>query len=116
MSLTLGMITIDTTDPEPLAAWWADQTGAEIAETNDGGFVVLRGGGLPVQLAFQKVEDPTPGKNKAHLDLGTADRDAEVERLQAAGATLIEQRGDESFRWVTLADPQGNQFDVYQDH
>ncbi len=38
--------------------------------------------------------------------------DAQVDRLVAVGARLIERRGDEDFRWVTLADPQGNQFDV----
>ena len=40
------------------------------------------------------------------------DLDAEVERLLGVGATLVERRGDESFRWVTLADPDGNQFCV----
>ena len=28
------------------------------------------------------------------------------------GASLVERRGDESFRWVTLADPDGNEFCV----
>ncbi len=112
MTLTLGMVTIDTSDATSLSQWWAEQTGAEIAQTNDGWFVVLKGGGLPVWLAFQKVEDPTPGKNRVHLDLMSPDLDSEVDRLLSAGATLVERRGDESFRWVTLADPQGNQFCV----
>lgn len=112
MTLTLGMITVDSTDAEPLAQWWAEQTAAAITETNDGWFVVVKGGELPLMLAFQKVEEVTPGKNKVHLDLSAPDLDAEVDRLVAAGATLVERRGDESFRWVTLADPQGNLFDV----
>jgi predicted enzyme related to lactoylglutathione lyase len=115
MTLTLGMITVDTTDAESLGRWWAEQTGAEVVQTNDGWFVVLRGGGLPVMLAFQKVEQPTPGKNKLHLDLAAGELDAEVDRLVAAGASLVARRGDESFRWVTLADPQGNEFDVAQE-
>jgi predicted enzyme related to lactoylglutathione lyase len=114
MALTLGMVTIDTLEAEPLARWWAEQTGAEVTQSNGGSFVVLAGGGLPVMLAFQKVDEPTPGKNRIHLDLGAVDLDAEVERLVAAGATLVERRGDESFRWVTLTDPQGNEFDVAQ--
>lgn len=114
MTLTLGMVTIDTTDAESLARWWAEQTGAAVSQANDGWFVVLEGGGLPVTLGFQKVEDPTPGKNRIHLDLGADDLDAEVERLVAAGAGLVGRRGDEGFRWVTLADPQGNEFDVAQ--
>jgi hypothetical protein len=106
------MITTDTLDPEPLATWWAEQTGASITENYGGEFVILTGGTLPFRLAFQKVPDPTPGKNKVHVDFGAADLDAEVDRLVGAGATLVGHRGDESFRWVTLADPQGNEFCV----
>jgi hypothetical protein len=73
---------------------------------------VVAGGALPVLMAFQKVDDPTPGKNRLHLDVTAPDVDAEVERLQGAGATLVGRRGDDSFRWVTMADPQGSQFCV----
>jgi hypothetical protein len=112
MTLTPGMITTDTLDPEPLANWWAEQTGAAVTQNYEGEFLVVSGGALPVRLAFQKVPDPTPGKNRVHVDLGAPDLDAEVDRLVAAGATLVGRRGDESFRWVTLADPQGNEFCV----
>lgn len=108
------MITTDCADPEPLATWWAEQTGAEIDQNYGGEFITVKGGGLPLVLAFQKVPDPTPGKNRVHVDLSAADLDAEVERLLAAGATLVGRRGDESFRWVTLADPAGNEFCVAQ--
>jgi predicted enzyme related to lactoylglutathione lyase len=73
---------------------------------------MVSGGGLPGLLSFQKVDDPTPGKNRIHLDLTAEDLDAEVDRLLGAGATLVAHRGDENFRWVTLADPDGNQFCV----
>ena len=112
MTLTLGMVTIDTHDADALADWWAEQMGAEVMERNDGWYVVLQGGTLPIRLSFQKVEDPTPGKNRIHLDVMTDDLDAEVDRLMGGGATLVERRGDESFRWVTLADPHGNEFCV----
>ena len=112
MTLKLGMVTINTTDAEALARWWAEQTNAEITQTNEGWFVVLEGGGLPVMLAFQKVDDQSVGKNSIHLDLAAPDLDAEVDRLLTAGATLVERRGEKSFQWVTLADPHGNEFDV----
>ncbi|GAB2861288.1 VOC family protein [Myroides odoratimimus subsp. xuanwuensis] len=108
------MVTIDTLDAEPLARWWAEQTGAAVTQTNDGWFAVVEGGGLPVMLAFQQVEDPTPGKNRVHLDLSTDDLDAEVDRLLGAGATLVGRREMGDFHWVTLADPDGNQFCVAQ--
>lgn len=112
MSLSLAMVTVDSTDPAPLALWWAEQTDASIAQNFDDWFLVLAGGGLPMRLAFQKVDEVTPGKNKLHLDLSATDPDAEVERLVAAGATLVAEHGDEGFAWTTLADPQGNQFCV----
>ena len=112
MTLSLGMITIDTTDATRLAGWWAEQTGSRVVQDYGGGHLILAGGGLPALLAFQQVDDPTPGKNKVHLDLSADDRDAEVERLLAVGATLVGRRGDENFTWVTLADPDGNQFCV----
>ncbi|WP_436697660.1 VOC family protein [Nocardioides sp. BYT-33-1] len=112
MALTLGMITTDSTDPVPLAAWWAGRFGAEVDDPYGGEFVFVRGGSLPVALAFQKVDDPSPGKNRLHLDLGAPDLDAEVERLVAAGATMVGRRGEEGFSWVTLKDPAGNEFCV----
>jgi predicted enzyme related to lactoylglutathione lyase len=116
MTLTPITITWDTTDPEPLAAWWAEQTGARVTATNDGWFVVVQGGNLPLQLAFQKVPDPTPGKNRLHLDFTASDVDAEVDRLVAAGASIVGHRNAGDFQWVTLADPQGNEFCVAPAH
>lgn len=116
MALTLGMVTTDTTDARALASWWAEQTGAEVHDSDDGWFVMLTGGTLPVRLAFQKVEEVSPGKNRLHLDLTAEDLDTEVDRLLAAGAGLVARRGGESFRWVTLADPQGNEFCVSGPH
>ena len=65
------------------------------------------------QLGFQKVPDPTPGKNRVHLDFRTADIDGEASRLTAAGATELERHQfGENYRWVVLADPEGNEFCV----
>lgn len=114
MTVSLAMITFDSADPVPLAEWWAEQTGAEVGDTNDGWFVTISGGSIPVRLGFQKVSDPTPGKNKVHLDLLAPDIDAEAARLVEAGATEVARQDMGGFRWITLADPQGNQFCVAQ--
>ena len=67
-------------------------------------------------LAFQKVDDPTPGKNKVHLDIHTDDDlDAEVARWTAAGATDLGTRNAGDFSWVTLADPDGNRMEFQVD-
>ena len=43
-----------------------------------------------------------------HLDLTCADVTAEVKRLTALGARVLADRG----QWVTMADPEGNEFDI----
>lgn len=111
MALALGMITTDSTDPLPLAQWWADRLDGDVVEENQGWFVVVA---TPSgTLAFQKVSETTPGKNKLHLDLGTSgDLGGEVERLVAAGAILVAERTEGDHTWFTLTDPQGNEFCV----
>lgn len=111
MPITPIMVTVDATDPVPLARWWAERTGGEIVEENEGWYVVVR---LPagLRLAFQKVDDPTPGKNRLHLDFKADDLDAEVAALRAAGAGHVADHQMPGFRWVVLSDPDGNQFCV----
>ncbi|MBM7369479.1 VOC family protein [Gordonia hydrophobica] len=113
MTLSIGMITTDTLDARRLGTWWADALGGTVVEENDGWFVVVAlGEGRPL-LAFQKVDDPTSGKNRLHLDLQADDRTAAVADLVAAGATVIEERSmGDGFVWTTLADPDGNEFCV----
>ena len=45
-------------------------------------------------------------KHRVHLDIGVADRAADVQRLTALGATL----SFESDTWTTMLDPEGNEF------
>lgn len=113
MTLTAAMVTFDTLDARALAAWWAEQVGGEVRDEMDGWFVMVTPStpdGLT--LGFQKVADPTPGKNRIHLDLGAPDREVEVERLLSAGATLVGRHEVQGYPWVVLADPDGNQFCV----
>ncbi|MCL2467334.1 MAG: VOC family protein [Micrococcales bacterium] len=112
MSISVGMVTFDTTDARALAAWWAEQTGGTVVDEMEGFFVMVT---TPtgVDLGFQKVPDPTPGKNRLHLECGSADPGTEVERLVAAGATLVAFHDEiPDFTWTVLADPDGNQFCV----
>lgn len=117
MTLTLGAITFDSREPEPLAAWWAERFGARIDATNDGFFVTVSGGALPCGLAFQRVDDPTPGKNRLHLDvMASGDLDEQAAELVAAGAVLVGKRAIGDFEWITLEDPDGNEFCLAGQH
>lgn len=112
MSLDVAMITFDCSDPDALAGWWAQALGGEVNAVAPGEFVMVAQDEGPT-LGFQKVPDPTPGKNRVHLDLHAADKDAEVKRLVELGAreTGRHSFGPE-FDWVVLADPDGNAFCV----
>jgi predicted enzyme related to lactoylglutathione lyase len=112
MALNVEMVTFDCSDPAKLADWWAQQFGGTTHELIPGEFIaVIRSEGP--RLGFQKVPDPTPGKNRVHLDFSAADVDAEASRLTAAGATEVgRHKFGDNFRWVVLADPEGNVFCV----
>ena len=112
MSLSLEMITLDCTDPQRLAAWWAGAVGGDLVSLPGTDFVMVAREGWPA-LGFQRVDDPTPGQTRVHMDLMTSDLDAEVERLVGLGATETGRHSiDGGFRWVVMADPDGNVFCV----
>jgi predicted enzyme related to lactoylglutathione lyase len=112
MTLKVEMVTFDCDDPARLASWWADQVGGTTQELIPGEFIaVMRPDGA--RLGFQKVPDPTPGKNRVHLDFSAEDVDGEVSRLTEAGANEVgRNQFSENFRWVVMADPEGNVFCV----
>lgn len=110
--MKLHMITIDCADATTLSRWWADALGGEVLEENDGWFCIVKIPDWPMNLGFQKVEHPTPGKNRAHLDLGGDNSAEQVSRLVAAGATVIDTHSMGDYSWTVLADPEENQFCV----
>lgn len=112
MTLSLEMITIDCADPPGLAGWWAAAIGGEVVALSGGGFTLVAREGWPA-LGFQRVDHPTPGKNRMHVDLMTADLDAEVARLVGLGAVETARHSVEGgLRWAVMADPDGNVFCV----
>ncbi|MCV7069094.1 VOC family protein [Mycolicibacterium farcinogenes] len=110
MGLSVEMITVDSADPDALAQWWAQALGGEVNAVMPGEFVMVAQPEGP-RLGFQKVADPTPGKNRVHLDLAATDGEAEVARMVSLGARETERHSfGENFSWVVLADPEGNAF------
>jgi predicted enzyme related to lactoylglutathione lyase len=113
VSVTIRQVAIDTADPQRLADWWAEQTGG-VVYADLGQYVMVGIGSREngFSLCFQRVDEPTPGKNRLHLDCSATDVDAEVRRFVAAGAKLVRQHKTDGFAWTVLADPDGNQFCV----
>ena len=67
------------------------------------------------RLLFIEVPEAKQGKNRLHFDLRPNDvkRDDEVARLLSLGATEVaDHHQPDGSGWVTLADPEGNEFCV----
>jgi hypothetical protein len=117
MSIRIRNITIDCADPFALAQFWAEVTGYREDPENGNApgdpEALLLGPANSPNLLFVSVQDPKQVKNRFHLDLQPTDRtrDEEVARVRALGATLFaDHRRPDGSGWVTLADPEGNEF------
>jgi len=66
------------------------------------------------RILFQRVPEAKLGKNRLHLDLRTAGDDPEQvrARLVERGAVVLHAGSQGPFSWVTMTDPEGNEFCV----
>jgi Glyoxalase-like domain len=64
------------------------------------------------RILFQLVPEPKQVKNRVHLDfwVGEDNVEAEQARLAASGATFLHSGRQGPHTWVTMADPEGNEF------
>ena len=62
---------------------------------------------------FQEVPEAKTVKNRAHIDIRVA-KDADLEAIRAAlvarGATVLHEGRQGPHTWVTMTDPEGNEF------
>ena len=115
MACRFSEVVVDARDPETLATWWAEVLGYRVLSREDGEVEIgpeAGFGGPAPTLVFARVDDPSPGKSRLHVDVSPTDRDqdAELQRLLDLGAVPADvgQTGEES--WHVLADPEGNPF------
>jgi hypothetical protein len=112
-------VTFDCAHPRTLARFWSEVTGYAIAEERDD-YARLH---APDQrgvrhLLFFQVPEPKSSKNRVHIDLASRTPETEIERLVALGASLVDPgdspqwRTGNGTRWVTMRDPEGNEFCV----
>lgn len=77
--------------------------------------------GVGARIWFQQVPEPKTGKNRLHFDLRLAQPSnspeerlaharAKAEQLVAAGAKVLYEMSEYGSNWLTLADPEGNEF------
>jgi hypothetical protein len=131
-------VTFDCADPHPLADWWAETLGWQVEPSNEAfirkmvdqghaseaettthrGVLVWRSGAAIVEpdsgrrVLFQVVPEPKTVKNRVHLDVrvGVDRIEDELSRLTARGARFLHRGQQGPYSWVTLADPEGNEF------
>jgi hypothetical protein len=135
-------VTVDAADPHTLADWWAETLGWAVEPSDEGfirkmiaegyaseadtrvhnGTLVWKdgaairhpaGGDFP-RVLFQAVPEAKTVKNRVHLDVrvGADHVEAEVRKLTGRGASFLHRGRQGPHTWVTLADPEGNEFCV----
>jgi predicted enzyme related to lactoylglutathione lyase len=114
--MILRHVTVDCADPFALATFWSSVTGWPMSDEDrpgdPGALLQAPSPGVP-GLLFSRVPEGKTVKNRVHIDWMPTERtrDAEVQRALTLGATLLEDhRTPEGPGWVTLQDPEGNEF------
>ena len=115
MGAVLREIVIDCNDPRLVADFWGQVLGWDVQESGHGElWMSATGAPFPdLLLVFGEVPERKTIKDRIHLDVSPVgcDRDQEVARLIALGATRVDI-GQGEQPWVVLADPEGNEFCV----
>ncbi|WP_280218445.1 VOC family protein [Nocardia neocaledoniensis] len=113
MSLTVDNITYDCANAGALAQFYAQLLERTVdPEASEFFATVGQTEGASPVLMFIQVPDKTPGKNVIHLDLHAPDWREHVDRAIALGAKHIGDFDEYGQQWATLADPEGNLFDI----
>ena len=133
MRTRIAGIHIDCHDPNRLAEFWAEVLGFEVYASKSWDAVVSLGekelkareewagirskdASVP-RITFAKVPEDKVVKNRVHLDLLTADREAAKGRILAFGGEIVEERSryvegqpKDNYGWTVMQDPEGNEF------
>jgi predicted enzyme related to lactoylglutathione lyase len=123
----IANVTFSCAEPRELGRFWANALGwpdeeiderflqqlraAGMDERELTSFYVTRppGGGRP-RFLFQRREKSRPSSYPIHLDFATDDREAEIERLTSAGASVVETKVGTNVTFTIMRDPDGNPF------
>lgn len=134
-------VVVDSGNPHEQAKWWAAALGWRVEPTDsdfirgllaaghareqdtveyDGQLVWRVGAAISdpdkpasPRVLFQVVPESKSVKNRLHLDVrGGEDKEAVAASLVEAGASILYRESQGPFDWITLADPEGNEFCV----
>ncbi|MDQ2968751.1 MAG: hypothetical protein M3R37_10600 [Actinomycetota bacterium] len=125
----IGNVTFSCAEPRELGKFWADALGWPAEEVDEGFLQKLRDAGMDEReltafyvtrppdsgrprFLFQRREKSRPASYPIHLDFHSDDREAEIERLAGAGASVVETKVGTNLTFTILRDPDGNPFCV----
>ena len=112
MPVTLENVVFDCADATALATFWAGVLSSEVDAGGNGFFATVNRAADRPTFMFIQVPEPRTGKNRLHVDLASADWSAELDRLVGLGAKRLAEHDEYGTHWITLADPEGNVFDL----
>jgi hypothetical protein len=125
-------VTIDAASPGALGAFWCQVLGYVEEPPPDGfgswdealdalgidrsdpdrAFAIVDPAGASPRVFFLKVPEPKTAKNRVHLDVsvGADLLQARAAELAGLGARIIAEFDEPEGHWITMADPEGNEF------
>ncbi|QUQ68660.1 VOC family protein [Kutzneria sp. CA-103260] len=112
MGTIVYAITFDCANAAELAEFWARATDRAVDPDASEVFASIDGKDDRPRMMFIKVSEGKTAKNRVHLDLVSTDLDAEAARLVSLGAARGGEFTEAGAHWITLADPEGNEFDL----
>jgi predicted enzyme related to lactoylglutathione lyase len=107
-------VVLDCSEPEKLMGFWREALGFRVHFAGPSLAVLVSHDVNASPLILQRVPEPKAGKNRMHVDIVTEDVEVEVKRLEGLGARRLHDGvlSVGPVRWVTMADPESNEFCV----
>jgi Glyoxalase-like domain len=115
MNASIYAVTFDCEDAAKLAEFWSQVLDKSVdgdASTDFASIGLNEQASARPHMMFSRVPEGKTAKNRVHLDLISADLAGTVRRLVSLGARRGEEFTESGFHWVTLTDPEGNEFDA----
>jgi hypothetical protein len=108
----VGSVVVSCRALAPMMAFWSEVLRYHPREAaEEDGVVLTDPRGVGPNLTLMVTGEAPLAEYRLHLDLYSSEPEAEVARLVALGATVRGERA-EGTDFTTLADPEGNLFDV----
>ncbi len=119
MTSIIHALTIDCHNVERVGRFWAEALGygddpANPNASGDPEWLIVSAD-RTTHLLCQTVEESKQVKNRLHLDLEPVDRtrdDESAHLTELGAAVIVDHRKPDGSGWLTMADPEGNEFDV----